>query len=218
MTPEDPRHGHYSGYKAGCHQACCRLANARQRNLRLMRLARGQQSFTSIIGVARRLQALTRAGWTAEAIGQRMGVKRSQIKEWRSGKYARIRVETHAKVARIYEGMCMELPPETTRVEKRAATLSRNLAIKNKWAPALAWDNIDDAAERPRVARVRTPKTDIDPVVIARALEGHPPTYLTPAERAEIVRQARAKGWPENQIRAITGIARGSSRRYEEAS
>lgn len=109
-------------------------------------------------GTRRRLQALMVAGWSAQAIATRLGMDRQTI-----GKILgtnMVRARTARAVRDLFTVMWDKPPPSTTRHERASATRVRDHAARQKWAPAAAWDAIDDPQATPRgllpeVERVR---------------------------------------------------------------
>lgn len=97
------------------------------------------------MGAVRRLQALMAIGWQHRELKARCGFD-TQIIIHRSG--ARITLDTHQTIARVYEQLCMTPGPSPT-----AITWARKLG----YAPPMAWDDIDtdpipmgfDAGETP---------------------------------------------------------------------
>lgn len=198
MTPDDPRHGTTRGYHAGCHEACCRRAMARYEKAgRLARLNGGRA--VPALGAQRRLQALMRLGWSSHRIAAEAGLPhRNHV--WRiiHGQKGRptvwIQRSTHAWVCEVYERLSMTVP------EGHYVTRTRDFAEQQGWAPPLAWDDIDDPAERPAGHRTQPRrKTDVDEVVVQRLLDGQR-VDCTTAERNEAMRRWKKAGKPERDL------------------
>jgi hypothetical protein len=152
MSPDDPRHGTTAGYHAGCRDLCCRRAIARYEKAgRLARLEGGRA--VPAIGSQRRLQALMALGWSSNAIAIHAGLRhRNHV--WRvvNGQKGKpttwIQRETADWVTRVYDELSMRVPTGRYVVRTKAHAEERG------WAPPLAWDNIDDPAEKPSGHRV----------------------------------------------------------------
>jgi hypothetical protein len=173
VTPEDKRHGTYAGSIAhyiGKTPSCqpCRDAAAtyrRQRRARLY-LARATTLEVNPVGSIRRIQALVRLGHSMRLIDEHMG--------WTWGTTSRFIVAGHKlthrttadRIATVYERLCMTIP------DGQYALRNRRLAERHGWPAPLAWNDIDDPAEKPRTRATRPLKTDIDPVVVQRVLAG----------------------------------------------
>jgi hypothetical protein len=138
-------------------------------------------------------------GWTSHRIATEAGLQhRNHV--WRiihgqKGKPTSwIQRDTDKWVREVYERLCMTLP--TDRYAKR----TRAHAARKGWAPPLAWDDIDDPAERPAGRyNERRHHDDIDPAVVDRLLAGKP-TRSTRAERDEAMRRWKAMGRPERAL------------------
>jgi len=150
MNTDDPRHGTTAGYHAGCHEACCRAAMARYEKAgRLARLRGGRT--VPVLGAQRRVQALMRLGWTSSDIAEAAGWSHRnyvlRILNGQKGKPAvYLERPTYDTLCATYERLCMTIPE---RLPHRARTAT--MAAQKGWPPPLAWDNIDDSAEKPKV-------------------------------------------------------------------
>lgn len=159
------------------------------------------------IGVQRRLQALTALGWSMQAIATAYNIDRDALSRLRRRTNTKhVRIAFAERVIAIYTDLEMKLPPTGA-----SATETHNEAKRRGYLPPLAWDNIDDPAERPRRGGERT-KDDIDPTVVERFLRRDitPGLWATQAEKREIVRRwdgslaelERMTGWkPERYYR-----------------
>ncbi len=115
-------------------------------------LAAGTQ--ISGIGSMRRLRALTRMGWSAQVIADRIGVHRHQVTSWTSGRTQKITAAHAATVAELFDRIQMTAGP--SRKAARWAEL-------RGWAPPMAWDEdtIDDPAAQPFGATRRTARVPL---------------------------------------------------------
>ena len=98
-------------------------------------------ALVSPIGATRRLRALTVMGWSQVGISVESGLNECTISELINGHSQQIRYGTHRAVAAVYERLCMS-HGGSNRAWLRG--------LRNKWAPPLAWDDIDDPNEIPQ--------------------------------------------------------------------
>lgn len=175
------------------------------------------QHLVTPVGAQRRLRALAWLGWSPAMIAAECGLHRDTISDIRD-KGIGSTAKTRAVVAETFARLSMRMPPADTVTQRRAVGLVRSVARRKGWAPPLAFDDIDDPSERPHGGRRRTPRSEVDPVVVERVLAGDR-LPMTTAERREVVARARGLGWSELLIRERTGIARATDgSRYEVAS
>ena len=102
-------------------------------------------------GSRRRIQALVAAGWTMTYLAERLGVERSMLH--RLPARSTVRVYTARAIRDLFAELCMRRPPQETRYQRAAASRARNQAAQSGWAPALAWDDIDDPKAKPQGVR-----------------------------------------------------------------
>lgn len=201
MIPDDPRHGTYAGYIAGCREECCRGAARRyQRQRYFDRAVLGlPPRFVNKVGSKRRVNALQALGWSAEDLSVRMGFSRAYLNVAinREGRDYILRA-TARRIADIYDELSMTFPPETPCTSRQRAA-----AKKKGWLPPLAWDDdrIDDPNYRPNLTET---DHDIDPVVIERILAGDR-IPATVSEKFEVTRQWLAMGRSLGQLERQTG-------------
>lgn len=220
MSDPRTRHGSYAGYQRGCRQECCRAAARdyqRQRYLDHVVLGLPPRCVPKI-GSERRVHALQALGWSAEALSARLGYSRAYLNVAINRPERRgIHWDTARRIADLYDGLSMTLPPQTicTERQKRAA--------RNKgWLPPLAWDDetIDDPDALPNMPldnlRLIGGCTDIDPVVVERILAGDWTLRANLAERLEVIRRwtgsdgelVRLTRWNVNRDRRRTSEPR----------
>lgn len=189
MTPNDPRHGSNAGYLAGCHETCCRTAHATyRRTLRGRRyLRRVDRLYIDATPTIRRIRALQTLGWRfvdIDALVFGKDVPANHTWSHNLVRQDRVHIDNARKIANLYEQLSMTIGPSPTSA-KRARTKG--------YLPPLAWDDIDDLAERPRRRYVSDDrhKSDIDPTVVERFLARDitPGLWATQAEKREIVRR-----------------------------
>lgn len=135
----------------GCRCGTCRAANAAwQRNQRRMTAYGRWEGRTDAAGTQRRIQALMRNGWSMGLLSARLGCTRQVLrKQLLHGVW--VMADTAAQVRALYDVLWDQPPPERDRFERRAATVTREYARRNGFAPPLAWDDddIDNPAARP---------------------------------------------------------------------
>lgn len=163
--------------------------------------------WVDVTGTRRRLQALVAIGWTQAELARRLGVSSSHIQYYLYGDAQTVHVDRHKQVAELFEKLHMIPGPS-----KRA----RTTAARNGWAPPLAWDNIDDPAERPTkgAKRVRArASNEVDESIVERLLAGER-LKCTPAERTETCRRWDAMGRPLAELERMLGWS--ASRYYKK--
>lgn len=199
-TPEDPRHGTVAGYnRIPCREECCKAAYRRYRKAWHLERGRGQHRVISALGAQRRIQALAALGWSNASVARAAGLSPEYLH--RILDYATVRRETHKRIDDVYQRMSMTLPTE----HPQTISATRNRAARNGWASPLAWENIDDPAEKPAgryQAHRRT--TEVDEAVVLRLLGGER-IDCTRAERDEAMRRWRAAGKPEKALCRMQG-------------
>lgn len=203
MAPDDPRHGTNKGYQAHLDSdgdACepCKAAHARaNKELRTRAyLARGPL-VVECTGTRRRIQALAALGHTWADMDRFLGrwkgfSERLAIRDPRP-----VHRTTAEAAARMYEVLCMALPPQTPRADQQRAR-----ARAAGWAPPLAWDRIDDPNETPRgVQRGHQAQNrdQVDEAVVLRVLAGEH-LATTRAEKEEILARHLAAGGSESEL------------------
>jgi len=156
------------------------------------------QCFVPSLGATRRIQALMRLGWTHKGMQDEYGFDTTHFAR---GTYHQTLARKWRAVDDMYEAICMTHgPSEKTR------TYARN----RRWHAPLAWHDIDDPAERPRIGRhTRTLDGVVDPVVVDQLIAGER-VESTRGEKLEAMRRwiaagnsarslARAHGWQEGR-------------------
>lgn len=135
------RHGTYIAYQRdGCR---CAAATADWRRYR-KRWQAGHRRTVPAVGTARRLQALAAIGWSSSALAAHTGRPSPEIFSWLRRGGGRVYRTTADWIAGVYDELCMT---------PRPCGRTRSHALRAGWAPPLAWDDIDDPGERPKVAR-----------------------------------------------------------------
>lgn len=211
MSPDDQRHGTVAGYnRIPCRESCCRDAMARYRRGREWDVMSGRPRVINATGTRRRLEALMWLGWSRATIGSRAGIGATNMTRLRNA--PTVTSATAARIARVFDELSMTLPPNT-----QAAANVRNLARRRGYLPPLAWDDIDDPAERPACTTGHRRKDDIDDVVVERVLAGER-LSTSLAEKHEITRRWTARGRSLNELERVTGWKSDRYTDREEAS
>jgi transcriptional regulator with XRE-family HTH domain len=159
-------------------------------------------------GARRRLRALVAHGWTARALAKRMGMTDSnfaRVLHAETGMHA----ETVLRVRALYDELWNVRPPERNGAERQAASRARNLAERNGWLPALAWD--DDTIDDPAAWANETNETDetdtVDEVAVELFVEGALDwRRVSPTERLEAAVRLDRMGVSRNVIAERTHL------------
>lgn len=110
-------------------------------------------------GVRRRIQALVRAGWSQQDIGDHLGIDHSRVWQWANQN--RVTKATFATVRAVYDRLHLEDGPTIQAVQ---------MGRRRGWPPPEAWsdDTIDDPGAQP----YDWCRDDVDDVLVARVAEG----------------------------------------------
>ena len=95
-------------------------------------------------GTTRRLQALAAAGWPVTWVARRIGVPGPTLRELANGGRARVNPAVAGAVTEVFHAHAMRPGP---------SAYTRTIAARNRWATALAWDDIDNPHETPQGLR-----------------------------------------------------------------
>ncbi|UJP39356.1 helix-turn-helix domain-containing protein [Cellulomonas palmilytica] len=161
--------------------------------------------FVPNLGARRRIEALLALGWAHAHITERMGTRTTsqlvlhQVGDW-------IARETHDAVVAAYDALAMS-PGPSERTRRRAAVLG--------YAPPLAWDDdtLDDPDARPQTG---IDTDNVDPVAVARALDGDMSVPLNRDERAEVIAALAAGGRSDRWIAVQLGVVPETVRRERQ--
>ena len=176
LRPDDPRHGSWAGYGAGCRLECCREAACNYQKRRRYDADNGRPRMVDARDTKRRLQALAAIGWDFYSIATEMGEHREWV--WQIYRRDTVRVITAKKVDAVYNRLCMTVP--TGWIADRA----RRSAAAKGWVGPLAWDDIDndDAPNNPEADSDEC----VDEVKVARVVNGSLQDCNTPERYAVI--------------------------------
>ena len=147
----------------GCRCTPCRRQHARDHKAWMLRALRGQTETIDATGTVRRLRALCVIGWSRRELAAILGMEKSAVDRlvggvevcWRS---------TARRVAGAYETHWQGPPEPTTPHERACRTRTIGTAIKQGWAPPLAWDDIDDPAATPQTGDTRRKGATIEEI------------------------------------------------------
>lgn len=155
-------------------------------------------------GVQRRLRALVAAGWTQSAIAAELGHRVQAVGAliWTA---QQVMVKTHRSVAEVFERLSgMPAPREGTA--RRGFEYSVALGRRERWAPPLAWDDIDNDPRPVRVERVSRLEF-VDELVVELTCNGHRPRRLSHAELRLVIRVLHSRQFGDPLIAERAGIS-----------
>lgn len=105
-------------------------------------------------GTRRRLQALAHAGWTLQDLAARLGTTPEAVSKWR--RHGKVAASSARRTRAVFAELAMQQGPSWR---------THGYAVRHGWAPALAWDDIDDPAEQPKLGAPGTARgLDMDEV------------------------------------------------------
>lgn len=162
----------------------------------------GERPFWTTIGIQRRLQALTAAGWSMCEVSLRTGVDTDVLKRIRrhpNPQFVKIRIGE--AIAETYEDLQLLVAPAG-----RSSSWMRAEARRRGYAPALAWDDIDHDRAPQGLGADPAPlaRRDVDEVVILRLLAGDT-VPASPAERMIALRRWIRGGRSEAEFCELHG-------------
>lgn len=162
--PDDPRHGQYRGYIAGCRCAPCVQAELDYQHSLTRMKAYGIPRKVPTLGVARKLQALMAIGWSGEYLADRLGVRRSNMPT--SAKYPTVRKAFADKVDALYSELCETAGPSVkTKARAKAAG----------WLPPAEY--VERSTDDLRALIRRAEELGTPPAITQRYLKISPETY-----------------------------------------
>ena len=123
-----------------------RISKALEAKILAVELDLADHAVIDALGTRRRLQALVAIGWPIAQLAGHLGV---DLRNFNRMIYRgpRTTAGTARAVVEFFDANWDHVPPEF-----RAQVVSRakNLAKRNGWVPAAAWDDIDDPTEQPK--------------------------------------------------------------------
>lgn len=105
------------------------------------------------LGTERRLQALAAAGWPSTHIAQRLDMTPDHVLRLARGECGpTVYASTALRVARVFREL-WNVDPVSRGVDPLRAAQVRRMAARNQYAPAMAWNAIDNPSDKPRGVR-----------------------------------------------------------------
>lgn len=98
-------------------------------------------------GPRRRLQALAVIGWSMKGLASRVGLHESTFGLISSGRRPQIAPPTARIIARLYDELWKQTPPESNKSERQSVQRTKGFAARRGWLSPLAWD--DDLIDLP---------------------------------------------------------------------
>lgn len=154
------------------------------------------------IGVRRRIEALNALGWSQEGIGHQLGVSRSAAQEYRRSHS--VYYGTWLAVTRLYDELSSIQGPS-----KKA----RTHAIRNGYAPPMAWESLDIDHPDARPDLGATDSGEVDEVLLARIIAGHHRGPVPKAERDAFYDHVITEGWHPARAAECLGIKQDAAGR-----
>lgn len=190
----------------GCRCDPCREAHTEYKFYRdnMIRAGKWATHIVDSTGTRRRLEALAFSGWSTIKIAAALGTTQGQV--WGIGQKEFVTQETADRVKALFAAAWDKTPPGG------ASTRTINLARKKGFAPALAWDDIDDPNAVPDTGSKRVAIDRYDPNVIRDAIDGIP-VELSASERREVVRVLHNRRWSADRIGEHAGCDRRTVQR-----
>lgn len=111
------------------------------------------------LGARRRLQALVAIGWSQHRLAPMLGMLPSNFPLLIHGRCSKITKRKAQDVSDLFDRLWDQEPAAETRFEQAGITRAKKYAEEHGWAPAAAWDDIDDPYEKPK----HDLKDNIDP-------------------------------------------------------
>lgn len=114
-------------------------------------------SHVKALGSVRRVRALHALGYSWARLEREIGTySLGEIKNLAYGRKTVVEAHHAVSIARTYDRLCMSLPATSNKHELSGITRARNTSRAQGWLPPLAWDDIDNLAEKPNLGRERT--------------------------------------------------------------
>lgn len=152
------------------------------------------------VGAVRRVQALMALGWSHQDLAAAGAANTPGLLN-RPGHL--VTVARWREIREVYDRLSMTPGP---------SSVTRSRAASCGYVPPLAWgeEDIDDPTAKaqgtPDRQGTKRPATDIDPVVVARAVLGPACPQLTPAERTQVLTAMFAAGASDGEIGTRLGV------------
>lgn len=152
-------------------------------------------SLVDSTGARRRLQALAAIGHSQTRLAAELVLGSRKLGGILHSE-RQVRAGTDRAVRALYERWWDCPPPQETARQRAVASLARNLAARNGWAPPVAWDDaaIDDPAAVPD-GLDEQPEDDVDELAVDLACEGQRrAVQLRPVDRDAAIRVLAGRG------------------------
>lgn len=122
-------------------------------------------------GTRRRVQGLVAMGRSVRSLADRLGMSHRQLRELVHGDGG-CTARTARAVGRLYDELCLVLPPTATAAQRSGVTRAKAWAASLGWVPPLAWDDdtIDDPAAVPDLGAAPRSLVDLDDDEYLRAI------------------------------------------------
>jgi hypothetical protein len=199
-----PRANHEHGTEQAYISDCCRCDDCRSAHAERMCWRRKQYAYgrtisklTPAVGSARRIEALALNGWSCQRLADILGW--DPVILHRSRMQPRIRADKAQAIADLFDQLWNRNPPFETLSDRVSASRTRAMAERRGYAPALAWDDMDDPDAKPYRPMVRDRSGGIDEIAVEEAVRGRH-VKLTLAERNEAVRRLTERGHSAREI------------------
>lgn len=159
------------------------------------------RAFVDSTGVSRRLRALIAIGYSQTQLAARLRIRASNLSTLIHGKRPRVSPVTYRAVCALFKELWAH-PAQGPGAER-----SRAIAKSHGWVGPLAWDDIDDPAERPNIRggkpdpvdKENSGKKHIDEIAVERAMRGDR-VKLTRLERLDAIRRLHARKWSDRRV------------------
>jgi hypothetical protein len=150
VAADDPRHGTYAGYCAGCIATCCNRAYLAYRKRLLYDHHRGVRRTVDVTGFRRRVGALQAIGWSLDHLARELGCSKHALSQ-SLNVTSKVTLARHMRMLEVYRRLG-DTPGPSDRARRRAARLGG--------APPIAWD--DDTMDDPHARPYEAPVLDVD--------------------------------------------------------
>ncbi|WP_406083084.1 hypothetical protein OHA01_26250 [Micromonospora zamorensis] len=175
-------HGTYWAYGKGCRCLAALIDESDYRHRR--RSGNPRELVRDATGACRTAQGLAHYGYTSAQIAEASGLSDRTILHLYAGK-ATIRVSKDQALRAAAEKLIAAPRPTGW-----AAGMARNAARRNRWAPLLAWDDIDDPNEQPNLGDT-TRSDDYDETTVGQACEGRLTYAQIAGHRPDLIETVR---------------------------
>ena len=188
VLANDPRHGTYAGYCAGCIAACCNQGYLTYRKRLLHDHHRGIRRTVDATGFRRRARALQAIGWTLDQLAGELGCSKHSLSQ-SLNVTSKVSLTRHMRMLDVYRRLA-DRPGPSVR--------ARRLGARQGWPPPIAWD--DDTMDDPTTAPYGGLHDDsVDEVLLERVLAGDPAALelgrrLPRSERLQLIDAWQATG------------------------